>query len=83
MSKPKIEVNYYEAAGQNYQQQPFNNCQQQPNQNIKSGGWSSDILWIPLGFIFLIFISPIVMGGARYVERPSQPSPHVIINNKN
>lgn len=83
MSKPKIEVNYYEAPGQNYQQQPSNNCQQQPNQNIKSEGLIQDILWIPLGFLFLIFISPIVMGGARYVERPSQPSPPVIINNRN
>ena len=82
MSKPKIEVNYYEAPGQNYQQ-PSNNCQQQPNQNIESEGLIQDILWIPLGFLFLIFISPIVMGGARYVERPSQPSPPVIINNRN
>jgi len=80
MSK-KIEINYYEA-GQNYQQ-PSDNCQQQQNRNATSSGISSNIMLLPIGFIFLIFISPIVLGGTRYIERPSQPSPDIIINNNN
>jgi hypothetical protein len=79
MSK-KIEINYYEA-GQNYQQLS-DNCQQQ-NRNATSSGISSNIMLLPIGFIFLIFISPIVLGGTRYIERPSQPSPDIIINNNN
>ena len=57
MSKPKIEVNYYEAPGQNYQQ-PSNNCQQQPNQNQNPlAGISSNVMLIPLGFLFLLFFT--------------------------
>ena len=80
--KNGIHINYYEAPCQNYQQ-PSDNCQQQPNRNATSSGMSSNIILLPIGFIFLIFISPIVVGGTRYIERPSQPSPDIIINNNN
>lgn len=81
MSKPKIEVNYYEAPN-NYQQQPSNNCQQQPNQNQNPlSGMSSNVMLLPIGFLFLIFISPIVMGGTRQINY-APPSSPVIINNR-
>jgi len=82
MSKTKIEVNYYEAPGQNYQQQPSNNCQQQPNQNQNPmSGWSSNVMLVPLGFLFLLFFWPILLGGTRQINYvpPSNP---VIINNR-
>ena len=80
MSK-KIEINYYEAPGQNYQQQPSNNCQQQPNQNQNPmSGWSSNML-LPLGFLFLLFVSPVILGGTRQINY-APPSSPVIINNR-
>jgi len=81
MSKPKIEVNYYEAPGQNYQQ-PSNNCQQQPNQNQNPlAGISSNVMLIPLGFLFLLFFSPIILGGTRQINY-APPSSPIIINNR-
>lgn len=82
MSKPKIEVNYYEAPGQNYQQQPYNNCQQQPNQNQNPlAGISSNVMLIPLGFLFLLFFFPIILGGTRQINY-APPSSPIIINNR-
>jgi hypothetical protein len=80
MSKTKIEVNYYEAPGQNYQQQPSNNCQQQPNQNVTSD-WSLNVMLVPLGFLFLLFFWPILLGGTRQINYVPPSSP-VIINNR-
>jgi hypothetical protein len=83
MSKPKIEVNYYEAPG-NYQQQPSNNCQQQPNQNQNQNplsGISSNVMLVPLGFLFLLFFSPVILGGTRQINY-APPSSPVIINNR-
>ena len=80
MSKPKIEVNYYEAPGQNYQQ-PSNNCQQQPNQNQNPlAGISSNVMLIPLGFLFLLFFSPIILGGTRQINYAPPSSPKIINN---
>lgn len=81
MSK-KIEINYYEAPGQNYQQQPSNNCQQQPNQNQNPiAGISSNVMLVPLGFLFLLFLSPIILGGTRQINY-APPSSPIIINNR-
>lgn len=81
MSKPKIEVNYYEAPGNNYQQQPSNNSQQ-PNQNQNPlSGISSNVMLVPLGFLFLLFASPVILGGTRQINY-APPSSPVIINNR-